>query len=728
MSVRRDKKKEKEKRERIDKNIISMEDFLNKHAEFIAWLEDEKHKKTKKMSSPKMKTYFKEFMKLWNKRKLPVKYYRGSTDTESPRRPTSRGFSFDEEETFDSRKQLCKPKKRLSIETMNVLDSPFSTFGKTPPKLLQSPSIRKLETHMENEIQNGYASINNITETSHDQVFSEYQVPVKQVKCDTDSNKENSPNNVQPYSVTLFPWATGSVTSEEKRNSDLSSDHFSSSSSQSSHSSHSHDFPVYAQPLKPQRRTGCLSSQNSQPTELSTPDIAPPLPPPLKSDDYLESGTFSSGEGDYKSITMDDDFLPPPPPEIDSVGDDSILNATLPPPPPEMCHSEDEAILNATLPPPPMDLHDHDIKEASSPGYAEIGEVHKSGEGEWKPPSLSKIYSPRKFKLTKSSSSERIYSEVPPPVPPKPKRKMFFEPVYTPEDNTYVEMNSGPGSVADEVVSNNDEGHISYSDYAVPVDVIQNGTSSTDAEGQGLRIGLHGDKLSTDAMTESDSGHQETENIYAECYDVKIDHDIKLPNGLEGQGHNISHHYEEMNCNPEKNEANEIQSLARQSQPVDVDTNSVTIGNGSDTSINPEEVQMRTLIKSAEPHIFRTSGKGSSQVFSTPLYCSIEDMVKMDSKQNTDEIIYDQIDHSMTKNPNSCETETTKTVNSSQPMYVFPEKPVFKTFQSSTESTTKTNITKSDAAILETDIDSVVPPMEIKKTMKRVKSSETMIW
>jgi hypothetical protein len=48
-----------------------------------------------------------------------------------------------------------------------------------------------------------------------------------------------------------------------------------------------------------------------------------------------------------------------------------------------------------------------------------------SEEGEWKPPSKSKVYSPRKFKLAKSTSKERIYTEIPPPVAPKPKQKLF---------------------------------------------------------------------------------------------------------------------------------------------------------------------------------------------------------------------------------------------------------------------------------------------------------------
>jgi hypothetical protein len=47
---------------------------------------------------------------------------------------------------------------------------------------------------------------------------------------------------------------------------------------------------------------------------------------------------------------------------------------------------------------------------------------------------------PRKFKLAKSTSKERIYTEIPPPVAPKPKQKLFRGLVYTSEENMYIEM------------------------------------------------------------------------------------------------------------------------------------------------------------------------------------------------------------------------------------------------------------------------------------------------
>lgn len=41
---------------------------------------------------------------------------------------------------------IKRPKsKRLSIEQAGFLDSPFSTFGKTPPKLLQRTTLDLLD-------------------------------------------------------------------------------------------------------------------------------------------------------------------------------------------------------------------------------------------------------------------------------------------------------------------------------------------------------------------------------------------------------------------------------------------------------------------------------------------------------------------------------------------------------------------------------------------------------
>ncbi|CAC5378159.1 unnamed protein product [Mytilus coruscus] len=628
MSVRRDKKKDQEKREKLDKNIISMDDFLNKHGEFSTWIEEEKHKCTKKMSSPKLKAYFKDFMKLWNKRKLPVKYYRGSTDSESPC-PTyiARGFSFDEEEIFDSRKQLCRPKKRLSIETHNVLDSPFSTFGKTPPKLLPAmTSLHKLETHHEIETQKGYASLNSPVEEIKEQILSQYQVPVKQSRIDSDqeSNKENTHSLVEPYYVTPYSWASGG----ERKDTETSSDHFSSSSSLSSQSE---VFPVYAKIVKQNKIPVVQKSEISIPSQNSPPPI--PLPPKICGD-YFETENFSSDDVHYKSVDMDSTDLPPPPPPMDLSSDDSQLNATLPPPPVDQ--SGEDSFINATLPSPP--------------GYAEIGcladDPDLQTEGEWKPPSAAKVYSPRKFKLTKSTSKERIYTEIPPPVAPKPKRKMFFDSLYQSEENMYVAMNSNPVQIE----KDNNEPPVLYSDYAVPADVI---TSDINKEPE------------NNDETEQSKGKIEDSNITCEIQ-KKVSDTINREDDFE----------------------------VRSSLP------------------QKDQIEQSVVSEKTEPFIFRTSGKGCSDVLGGCI----------------DNAINDTVDRSDLDRNKNCKVNQFKDKTHSNVAKLFTNEN-----NSGKVSTEKFDVGISikgnpSQNVLETDIDTINPQEEKKKLLPRTKSSETIIW
>ncbi|XP_063403219.1 uncharacterized protein LOC134687134 isoform X1 [Mytilus trossulus] len=625
MSVRRDKKKDQEKREKLDKNIISMDDFLNKHGEFSTWIEEEKHKCTKNMTSPKLKAYFKDFMKLWNKRKLPGKYYRGSTDSESPC-PTyiARGFSFDEEVVFDSRKQLCRPKKRLSIETHNTLDSPFSTFGKTPPKRLPAmTSLQKLETHHELETQRGYASLNSPAEEIKEQILSQYQVPVKQSRIDSDqeSNKENAHSVVEPYYVTPYSWASGG----ERKDTETSSDHFSSSSSLSSQSD---VFPVYAQIVKQNKIPVVKKSEISIPSQNSPPPIPPP---PKLCGDYFETENFSLDDVHYKSVDMDStDFPPPPPPPMDQSSDDSQLNATLPPPPPSVYQSGEDSFINETLPSPP--------------GYAEIGclddDPDPPAEGEWKPPSAAKVYSPRKFKLTKSTSKERIYSEIPPPVAPKPKRKMFFDSLYKSEEDMYVAMNSNPVQIE----KDNNGPPVLYSDYAVPADVIA-----------------------------SDSNREPDNAINRQTNEI----------GEDSEG----------TCEiPQKNSAS-----------VDSEDNF-----GVRSSLF-QKGQIEQSEKT-EPFIFRTSGKGCSDVLG-----GCTDTSAINDTVNSSDLVNCNVNQIKDETHNSVPELFTNENHSGK----------YTTDKIDVRISSKVNPSQN---VLETDIDTVNPPEEIKKSLTRSKSSETIIW
>ncbi|ESO84127.1 hypothetical protein LOTGIDRAFT_229621 [Lottia gigantea] len=133
-SVRRQRKKEKEFEKKIKHNKITMDDYLSKQAEFKLWLSEEKNKTVNDMKSPKTKAYFKAFVKLWNKKKLNQKFYRGTVSCETPPNPTGRqrcSFLSLADSPFPN--SVSFPQTiDLSHDGSILSDSPFSTFGKSP--------------------------------------------------------------------------------------------------------------------------------------------------------------------------------------------------------------------------------------------------------------------------------------------------------------------------------------------------------------------------------------------------------------------------------------------------------------------------------------------------------------------------------------------------------------------------------------------------------------------
>ncbi|WAR07120.1 hypothetical protein MAR_017078 [Mya arenaria] len=98
-----------------------------------------KSKNAAELSSPKLKAFFKQFVRHWNKRKLAGKYYRCSTlpDSPAPLTPKKSNFLFDSHVTRES------PLKTFSedISEKAPQTSPFVTFGKTPPKMFKSKKL-----------------------------------------------------------------------------------------------------------------------------------------------------------------------------------------------------------------------------------------------------------------------------------------------------------------------------------------------------------------------------------------------------------------------------------------------------------------------------------------------------------------------------------------------------------------------------------------------------------
>ncbi|XP_069129195.1 uncharacterized protein [Argopecten irradians] len=320
--TRREKQRHELIRKKKEQNKISMDDFLNKQIEFHTWIEEEKHKIYHQISSPKKKAYFKTFMKLWNKRKLPQKYYRGSEEIHSPQvsQNTVNFNVFDEPDEFSHLTAIKRPKsKRLSVENGGFLDSPFSTFGKTPPKLQNQdkenctpvrPVRRPVSTFASPKVR----TIQN-SQVSPILELSEYQIPLNSVRVPSFSSNEDvsstaSGRLIHPYSVMPLPWVTDSDTSSLK--SDITDDE---------------DHPklpplprsvVYALPRKTQNK------KTLEPTKkMLAPPPVPPKPHyglvnycssvdsnsgysvicPRSAPDSVSIGSDRSGDSDFKPIS-----------------------------------------------------------------------------------------------------------------------------------------------------------------------------------------------------------------------------------------------------------------------------------------------------------------------------------------------------------------------------------------------------------------------------------------
>ncbi|XP_074658211.1 uncharacterized protein LOC141911132 isoform X2 [Tubulanus polymorphus] len=74
--LNKNSRKEKSRQKRRDKNHITEGDYYNKLEEFKTWLHEEKGLQIEEIE-PKVKAYFKKFVKKWNSQQLSKKYYRG---------------------------------------------------------------------------------------------------------------------------------------------------------------------------------------------------------------------------------------------------------------------------------------------------------------------------------------------------------------------------------------------------------------------------------------------------------------------------------------------------------------------------------------------------------------------------------------------------------------------------------------------------------------------------
>ncbi|KAL4232873.1 hypothetical protein ACF0H5_007560 [Mactra antiquata] len=223
ISIKREKKKEKELRKKTEKNMISMEDFLGKQTEFKMWLYEEKCKNAGEISSPKLKVFFKQFVRLWNKKKLAHKYYRCSTLPESPAPLTPKKCNF------LTGTDNCQP---LPVDTDNPVvavnppTSPFVTFGKTPPKVFKSKKFQLFGSSKDIALLSvapiGSPQVIHKPKQSTQNSQDQYQVPKIGRK---EVNQNESPTDLSegpvPYKVSVYPWATDEENTNDNRQLDI---------------------------------------------------------------------------------------------------------------------------------------------------------------------------------------------------------------------------------------------------------------------------------------------------------------------------------------------------------------------------------------------------------------------------------------------------------------------------------------------------------------------------
>ncbi|XP_060573015.1 uncharacterized protein LOC132730938 isoform X2 [Ruditapes philippinarum] len=197
ISIKRAKQKEKEQRKKTEKNLISMEDFLGKQTEFKMWLYEEKSKNAGEMSSPKLKAHFKQFVRLWNKKKLATKYYRCSTLPESPAPLTPQKFNFLSDEVTEGGSPLFHDQDSEAPEK-DVLASPFVTFGKTPPKVFRSKKFQFFGS------------------SGSSKEVALYQVPKLRKKKESGDDIQKMPRGATPYKVSMFPWVSTEVSENDQ--------------------------------------------------------------------------------------------------------------------------------------------------------------------------------------------------------------------------------------------------------------------------------------------------------------------------------------------------------------------------------------------------------------------------------------------------------------------------------------------------------------------------------
>ncbi|KAK3608452.1 hypothetical protein CHS0354_035455 [Potamilus streckersoni] len=228
-TIKREKKREKELRKRIEKNKISMDDFWSKQSEFKMWLVEEKCKSACNMTSPKLKAHFKNFVRAWNKKKLPDKYYRGSsTFCNSP--SVNKKYKILEDEENQPLSILSCDNNVGQNKMDHIKESPFITFGKTPSKVFKSKkeifgSTSDVALISIAPIESPILYKRSVSSKEDNQYFRPDQKNDCQAsnpdghgaRVETSASQiYNRPAKPIPYKVSVYPWAVDPTNSADQ--------------------------------------------------------------------------------------------------------------------------------------------------------------------------------------------------------------------------------------------------------------------------------------------------------------------------------------------------------------------------------------------------------------------------------------------------------------------------------------------------------------------------------
>ncbi|KAG5644114.1 hypothetical protein DXG03_009133 [Asterophora parasitica] len=121
---------------------ISESDYFQKSDEFRIWLKDDKGKYFDELSGDRARSYFRKFVKAWNRGKLRKSLYAGiDPSTISATAQTGYKWSFASKKTRADDEALRAAREEISAATYNREPSSSSHAGPSRPGRVQGPTL-----------------------------------------------------------------------------------------------------------------------------------------------------------------------------------------------------------------------------------------------------------------------------------------------------------------------------------------------------------------------------------------------------------------------------------------------------------------------------------------------------------------------------------------------------------------------------------------------------------